>query len=334
MKKEFLMKKKIITLLVPAYNESEALKEFYSRTSKVINLIKNYDFELLFVDDGSRDNTLAIIKEIHRKDKRISFISLSRNFGKEIAMAAGIDYCKGDALIIIDADLQDPPELINEMIIKWEEGFDDVFAQRTSRKGEGYLKKITSKYFYRVLARVSKVEIQKDTGDFRLLSKKAIEALKSFRESERYTKGLFSLVGMKKCPVMYSRDPRIAGQTKWNYFNLFDLAIQGITSFSIAPLKISAWMGFLFAISAFFYMGFIIFKTLYYGDPVAGYPSLVSIILFLGGIQLMSLGIIGEYVGRTFIETKNRPLYFVNEYTSEVGDNRITKAKKKSNAAK
>ena len=314
------MKKKLITLLVPVYNESEALNEFYSRTSQVVGDLVDYDFELLFVNDGSKDDTLSIIKNIHRKDKRVSFLSLSRNFGKEIAMAAGIDYCKGDALVIIDADLQDPPELIKEMIAKWEEGYDDVYAQRTSRKGEGFIKKLTSKYFYRVLAKLSRVEIQKDTGDFRLLSKKAINALKCFRESERYTKGLFSLVGMNKISIKYSRDPRIAGETKWNYFKLINLAVQGITSFSTAPLKISTWMGFLMAISAFVYMVFIIFKTLYYGDPVAGYPSLVSIILFLGGIQLMSLGIIGEYVGRTFIETKNRPLYFVSEYLSEVGE--------------
>ncbi len=311
------MTKQHITILIPAYNEQDTIEKFYKRTIEVIDAIEKYFFELLFVDDGSKDNTLDIIKELRKKDKRVSYLSLSRNFGKEIAMAAGIDHVNSNALIIIDADLQDPPELIAQMIEKWEEGFDDVYAQRISRDGETWLKKKTSSVFYKLLAKFARIEIQADTGDFRMLSRRAINSLKKIRESERYTKGLFSLIGHKKYCIKYHRDPRIAGQTKWNYFKLTRLAIQGITSFSTTPLKFSTLTGLIFAFAAFIYMIIIIVKTLLYGEPVQGYPSLVSIVLFLGGIQLISIGIIGEYIGRTFMETKNRPLYFVQEYDSE-----------------
>ena len=306
---------KLITILVPAYNEESVLPMFYKRLTEVINKLP-YRFEILFVNDGSKDKTIDILHELSEKDKRISFVSLSRNYGKEIAMAAGFDHTKGDALVVIDADLQDPPELIEQMIKKWEEGYDDVYAQRISRQGETWLKKVTSKMFYRLLGKLTRVEIQRDTGDFRLLSRRVIEALKQYKESERYTKGFFSLVGFKKVAIKYHRDPRAAGQTKWNYVKLFNLAVEGITSFTIAPLKLSTFFGFLLSIVAFAYMIVIVAKTIIYGEPVQGYPSLISIILFLGGVQLMSLGIIGEYLGRTFNESKKRPLYFVEEYIS------------------
>ncbi|MCG8697979.1 MAG: glycosyltransferase family 2 protein, partial [Bacteroidales bacterium] len=279
---------KLITILVPAYNEESVLPMFYKRLTEVINKLP-YRFEILFVNDGSKDKTIDILHELREKDKRISFVSLSRNYGKEIAMAAGFDHTKGDALVVIDADLQDPPELIEQMIKKWEEGYDDVYAQRISRQGETWLKKVTSKMFYRLLGKLTRVEIQRDTGDFRLLSRRVIEALKQYKESERYTKGFFSLVGFKKVAIKYHRDPRAAGQTKWNYVKLFNLAVEGITSFTIAPLKLSTFFGFLLSIVAFAYMIVIVAKTIIYGEPVQGYPSLISIILFLGGVQLMSL---------------------------------------------
>lgn len=314
--------KKHIVILVPVYNEGDVLVEFYKRMKAALSKLSAYNIELLFVNDGSRDNSLDIIKTFRANDKKVSYINLSRNYGKELAMAAGFDHAHGDAIIIIDADLQDPPELIPEMIVKWEQGYDDVYAQRTSRKGEGFVKKLTSFLFYRFLALLAHIEIQKDTGDFRLLSRKALDALVSFRESERYTKGLFSLIGFKKISIMYERDPRYAGKTKWNYLKLFGLAIEGITSFSILPLRISTLFGTLLAFLALVYMVVIILKTLIYGEPVQGYPSLVSIVLFLGGVQLMSLGVIGEYIGRTFIETKRRPLYFVQEYDSNFSQGR------------
>jgi polyisoprenyl-phosphate glycosyltransferase len=308
--------KKLISIMVPVYNEEAVLTIFYNVLCKTVNKITNYNFEIIFVNDGSKDQTLSILRKLKLEDHRISYLSLSRNFGKEIAMAAGFDYTNGDAVIIIDSDLQDPPELIFEMISKWEDGYDDVYAKRISREGETWLKKFTSRNFYRLLSRISKVDIQRNTGDFRLLSRKAVESIKKFKESERYTKGLFSLIGHKKIAIDFNRNPRAAGKTKWNYRKLFNLAIEGLTSFSTAPLKIFTYLGFIIAIIAFIYTFIIVFKTIVYGEPVRGYPSLVSIVLFIGGIQLISLGIIGEYLGRVFNETKNRPLYLVDEFVS------------------
>lgn len=308
---------KKITLLIPAYNEEDVLNMLYDRVKNIMNSIENYEFEILFVNDGSKDNTLSIIKSIREIDKRISYVNLSRNFGKEIAMIAGLDYAKGDAVIILDADLQDPPELIPDMIKYWEEGYDDVYAKRRSRSGETWLKKFTSHAFYRVLKSVSKVPIQEDTGDFRLLDRRCVQALKQLRETQRYTKGMFSWIGYKKKEILFDRDPRAAGNTKWSYFKLMDLAIEGITSFTTFPLKVSTYVGSFISFGALIYMIFIIAKTLICGGDVAGYPSLMAVILFLGGIQLLFLGVIGEYLGRIFNETKNRPLYFVEEYNNE-----------------
>lgn len=308
---------KTITILVPAYNEEAVLKQLYDRLIKVINGIPSYNFEILFVNDGSRDNTLAIIKSLRMNDERISYVDLSRNFGKEIAMIAGLDYAAGDAVIIIDADLQDPPELIPEMINYWEQGYDDVYAKRKSRSGETWLKKWTSSVFYKILQKLTRIPIQENTGDFRLLDRRCVEALKQLREAQRYTKGMFSWIGYNKKEILFDRDPRAAGETKWNYARLTDLAIEGITSFTTTPLRLSALFGCVISFFAFVYMLWIIAKTLIFGDPVAGYPSLMTTILFLGGIQLISLGIIGEYLGRIFNETKNRPLYFVDEYNNE-----------------
>ena len=233
---------KKITILIPAYNEQESLPFLYERVSKIMNEMNNYEFELLFVNDGSKDNTIKEIKELRKKDSRISYVDFSRNFGKEIAMIAGLDYATGDCVIIMDADLQDPPELIPQMVELWEQGYDDVYAKRKSRAGETWLKKFTSKMYYRVLQSLTKVEIQKDTGDFRLLDKRCVNALKKMRETGRCSKSMFSWIGYNKKEILYDRDPRIAGKTKWNYKKLIDLAIDGITSFTTSPLRISTYL--------------------------------------------------------------------------------------------
>lgn len=308
--------KKHITVLIPAYNEEEALPLLFRRLDGLADTLPHYQLTFLFVNDGSRDRTLDFIRMQAEKDTRVAYINLSRNFGKEVAMIAGFDYAKGDAVVVIDADLQDPPELIPDMVKYWEEGYDDVYARRASRAGETWLKRVTSSMFYRVLQRSTRVEIQRDTGDFRLLDRRCIEALKQFRESERYTKGMFSWIGFKKKEIIYDRDPRAAGTTKWNYPKLINLAIDGITSFSTAPLRIASVLGMFISFVAFVYIIVIVAKTLIHGDDVAGYPSLMAAILFLGGVQLLSLGIIGEYIARIFTETKARPLYFVEEYHS------------------
>lgn len=309
--------KKLVTILVPAYNEQEVLNLLYDRLQNLMEEQSKYDFEILFVNDGSKDNTLKVIQDLRKKDSRICYLNLSRNFGKETAMIAGLDYAKGDCVIIIDADLQDPPELIPQMLEFWEQGYDDVYAKRKSRKGETFLKKFTSKMYYKTLQSVTKIEIQKDTGDFRLLDRRCVEALKAIRESQRYTKGLFSFIGYNKKEILYDRNPRAAGRTKWNYGQLINLSIDGLTSFTTAPLRWAAIIGVLVSCAGFIYMLAIIFKTLFHGVDVPGYSSTMVVILFLGGIQLIFLGIIGEYLGRTFNESKYRPLYFVDRYNEE-----------------
>lgn len=306
---------KKVTLLIPAYNESAVLDKLYKRLHKLALSNPTIAFEFMFINDGSTDDSLEIIKGFAKNDPAVSYVNLSRNFGKEIAMIAGIDHCiSSDAVVIIDADLQDPPELIPEMIKYWKQGYDDVYAKRTDRKGETFAKKITSQLFYRILQKSTRISIQKDTGDFRLLDRRCIEALQEMRESQRYTKGLFSWIGYKKKEITYSRDPRAAGTTKWNYFKLINLAIEGIVSFTTAPLRFSTTLGIVVSLGAFLYIIEIIIRTLIFGADVSGYPSIMAAILFLGGVQLLSLGIIGEYIGRIFNETKNRPLYFVDEY--------------------
>lgn len=315
------MDNKKLSIIIPMYNEEESLPYLYKRLVELAKRIDKYQLEFLFVNDGSKDNSLKIVKEYRKKDSRVQYLNLSRNFGKEVAMGAAFDYVTGDVVVIIDADLQDPPELIVDMLKFYEQGYDDVYAKRRNRKGETWLKKFTSKAFYRVLESVSNVPIQKDTGDFRLLSRRAIEALKAFPEKQRYTKGMFSLIGFKKKEIEYDRDPRVAGSTKWNYFKLMDLAIEGITSFTTAPLRIATIIGVLSAIGSFIYMIFTIVKTVVYGVDVPGYASLICILLMLGGIQLICLGLIGEYIGRIFIEVKGRPLYFVDEYSGNIEEN-------------
>jgi len=316
---------KKISILIPAYNEQAVLDKLYARITTLADITKGYEFEFFFVNDGSKDKTLEMIKGYAETDARISYLNLSRNFGKEIAMIAGLDHVIGDAVVIIDADLQDPPELIPEMVSWWEKGFDDVYAKRSSRLGESWLKKATSKMFYTTLQSVTRIPIQKDTGDFRLLDRRAVEALKQIRESQRYTKGYFSWIGFKKKEITYKRDARAAGQSHWNYFALANLAIEGIVSFSIAPLRIATFLGGFVAFATFIYLIYIVIRTIFFGTDLAGYPSTMAVILFLGGAQLLSIGIIGEYVGRIFNETKNRPLYLIEELHAGISKKTRTK---------
>ena len=300
-----------MSIVVPAYNEEEVLPEFHRRLTSVLEEVEG-SCEILYVNDGSSDRTLEVLNDF--KDPRVAIIDLSRNFGKEIALTAGLDHTKGKAVVVIDADLQDPPELIPKFIEKWQEGYDVVYARRTARDGETFIKKATAKLFYRFIQGVSRVKIPEDTGDYRLLSRRAVEALKQLRETHRFMKGLFAWIGYPQIAVNYRRDPRFAGSTKWNYWHLWNFAIEGITSFTINPLKIASYLGLTTSIGAFTYALFVIYKTLVFGEPVQGYTTLMVVILFLGGVQLMSLGVIGEYLGRMFNETKHRPLYFINSF--------------------
>jgi len=308
---------KKISIIIPAYNEEESLPLLYDRLKKLMEDMKNYEFEILFVNDGSKDKTIEIIKDFRSKDERICYVDFSRNFGKEIAMIAGLDYASGDCVIFMDADLQDPPELIPELVKYWEEGYDDVYAKRRSRKGETWLKKFTSKMYYRVLQHLTKVEIQEDTGDFRLLDRRCVNALKKLRESQRNTKSMFSWIGYKKKEVLYDRDPRVAGTTKWNYKKLIDLAIDGITSFTTSPLRLATYVSIPTFIVLFVYFIYVIVKCFVVNQAIQAYQAIILLILFFSGIQILLFGIIGEYLGRIFNETKNRPLYLVNEYNGK-----------------
>jgi glycosyltransferase involved in cell wall biosynthesis len=303
----------LLTIIVPIYNEENGLYELYKRLITVLDTI-DMTGEILFVNDGSRDNSLQIIKALSDKDNRISYINLSRNFGKEAAMSAGIDNADGDAVVVIDADLQDPPELIPEMIRLWQQGHDVVYGQRSERHGESYLKKITAKCFYWLVSKVSRVSIPKDTGDFRLMSSRAVRALRCLPENNRFMKGLFAWIGYPQIALSYSRDPRYAGETKFNYWKLWNFALDGITSFTMLPLKLASYIGLFIALCSFIFGAYILLKTLLYGDPVRGYPSLMTVVSFLGGVNLLFLGIAGEYIGRMFEETKKRPVYLLEKF--------------------
>lgn len=312
---------KKISIIIPAYNEEESLPFLYERLERLMDSIKNYEFEILFINDGSKDNTLNLIKEYREKDSRISYVDFSRNFGKEIGMIAGLDYATGDAVIFMDADLQDPPELIPEMIKYWEEGYDDVYAQRRTRAGETFLKKFTSKMYYKVLQALTSVPIQKDTGDFRLLDRRCVNALRKLRETDRNSKSMFSWIGYKKKAVLYDRDLRIAGKTKWNYKKLVDLAIDGITSFTTSPLRISTYIAIPTFLALFVYFIYVIIKCITQDVAIQAFQAIILLVLFFSGVQILLFGIIGEYLGRIFNASKNRPLYLVNEYNGERENN-------------
>ncbi|RLJ37139.1 glycosyltransferase family 2 protein [Acidovorax sp. 106] len=307
--------KKLISIVVPAYNEELVLPIFHSRIDSIIKPIEKYDWEIVFVNDGSRDSTQNIIDNIQSCDQRISSVNLSRNFGKEIAMTAGLEHARGDAIIVIDADLQDPPELIVDFISAWENGFDIAYARRTHRDGETWLKKYTAAQFYKLMGKISNIHIPADTGDYRIMSRRTVDAILQLREHHRFMKGIFSWVGYPSKAIDYRREARAAGETKFNYWKLWNFAIEGITSFTILPLKIATYLGVLVSLLAFCAGIWTVLKTIAWGEPVAGYPTLIVTMLFLGGIQLLFIGILGEYIGRIFNETKNRPLYFVQSYT-------------------
>jgi len=303
-----------ITIIVPCYNEEEVIGMFYPAVQEYAEKIPDCEFNYIFVNDGSRDSTLERLREISAQHDNVTYISLSRNFGKESAMMAGIDYADGDAVIIMDADLQHPPERIAEMVKWWREGYDDVCAKRVDRAGETWLKRTCANIFYAIMKKFStSYEMQRDVGDFRLLDRRCIEALKLMRENQRFTKGLFTWVGYHKKEIPFEVQPRAAGTTTWNYFALFNLAMKGMTSFTTAPLRLMTLLGITVSTAAMLYMIFVMAMAVVYGDPVAGYPTLMTVLLFLGGTQLLALGIIGEYLGQIFHESKHRPIYLVDE---------------------
>ncbi|WP_431285985.1 glycosyltransferase family 2 protein [Humitalea sp. 24SJ18S-53] len=304
-----------LSVVVPAFDEQEVLPAFHARLTAAMDAI-GLDWEVVYVNDGSRDGTLPLMLALRATDPRVAVVNLSRNFGKEIALTAGLDHARAsDAVVVIDADLQDPPEVIADLVAGWREGFDVVYAQRAERHGESWLKRTTAAGFYRVMQRIGgKVVLPKDTGDFRLMSRRALDALLQLREHHRFMKGLFAWVGFPSRAVIYDRAPRAAGTTKWNWWKLWNLSLEGITSFTVAPLKVATYLGLLTAFGALVYLVVVIVKTVMFGADVAGYPSLMVVVLFLGGVQLVTLGLIGEYLGRIFNETKQRPLYLVERH--------------------
>ena len=303
----------LLSVLVPVCNEQEVLSEFHRRLICALSDV-DMGLEVLYVNDGSTDGSVEVLRQLRERDHRVGVLDLSRNFGKEIAMAAGLDHVRGDVVVIIDADLQDPPELIPDMLAAWQQGYDQVEMRRISREGESVAKRWTAHAFYRLIARLSDVPITQDVGDFRLLSRRAVAGMRQLGERNRFMKGLYAWVGCPRMQIAYHRSARHAGKTKWNYWRLWNFAIEGFTSFTVAPLKVASYVGMLVALTAFVYAVVVILKTLVFGDSAAGYPSLMVVLLFLGGVQLLCLGILGEYLGRMFIETKQRPLYLVSEF--------------------
>lgn len=322
---------KKITVLIPAYNEENnlhrvvaALDELTSHTTVVVDNGKEeqlnaaaYDWEYLFVNDGSRDNTLDVLHDLRKQNRRVNVLNLSRNFGKENAMLAGMDYAKGDALVIMDADLQDPVDVIPAMIYWWRQGYDDVYGRRRTRGKESWLRKQLSVAYYKMLQKVSDIDILPNVGDFRLLDRRVVDAICNLRETQRYTKGLYFWVGFKKKEILFDRDDRSEGKSSFNFSSLLNLGIEGLTSFSNAPLRISSIVGIIVSIIAAIYLLLMLGKILIFGEQVQGFPTLLSVIVLLGGLQLVSLGIIGEYIGRIFNETKGRPAYIVESYNEE-----------------
>jgi glycosyltransferase involved in cell wall biosynthesis len=302
-----------ISVVVPLYCEESNLTPLFDRLETVLESLP-LAYEIVCVDDGSRDGTLLGLIDHHHRNPAIQVVALSRNFGKELALTAGLDYARGQAVIPIDADLQDPPELISRLIDKWQEGYDVVYARRRSRRGETWLKRFTANAFYRVIGRMSEVPIPADTGDFRLLDRRVVDALKHLPERTRFMKGLFAWVGFKQTYIIYDRAERYSGKTSWNYWRLWNFALDGITSFSVTPLKIWTYLGLVLSVLAFAYALFLVVRTLWAGIDVPGYASLMVAVLLLGGVQLMTLGIIGEYLGRVYQEVKGRPLYLVRAH--------------------
>jgi len=304
---------KKVSIIIPCHNEHENIYPLYRELCRFIDAMHQYEWQILLIDDGSQDLTLSYIKSLCHCDKRFSYISFSRNFGKESAMLAGFDHAQGDCAIIMDADLQHPPHIIPQMLQLWEAGIDDVYAQRNDRGKESWLRRKLSLLYYKMLQRIAKTDILPNVGDFRLLDKKCIDSLRRLRETQRYTKGLYCWIGFKKQKITFDQGDRNRGNSSFGFIRLVNLAIEGITSYTTAPLRISTWVGIVVSFTAFIYMCYVLFKTIFVGEPVQGFPTIIIVILFLGGIQLLSLGIIGEYLGRVFNETKQRPPYIIEE---------------------
>ncbi len=299
-----------LSVVVPCYNEAEGINAFHARLAPVMARMA-LTWEVIYVNDGSRDATWTQMEGLYAADPHVVLVNLSRNFGKEVATTAGLDHTRGDGVVVIDADLQDPPEVILELVAGWQDGFDMVYAQRRSRQGETWLKKYTARLFYSLMQSVGRVRLPRDTGDYRIMSRRAVDALLQLREQHRFMKGLFAWIGYPSKAVLYDRAPRLAGSSSWSYWRLWDLAVEGITGFTVVPLKLATYMGLAVALFAMLFGSELILTTLIHGNQVPGYPSLMVVILFMGGVQLMTLGVIGEYLGRVFNETKRRPLYFV-----------------------
>ena len=304
----------IISVVIPAYNEELSNEKCYLMVVQVFDELVDFQLEMVVVNDGSRDQTQKAINRICDMDDRVTCVDLSRNFGKEIAMTAGLEYASGDAIVIMDADLQHPPEMIPKMIAEWHAGFDIVYGVRTHRQDESLIKRTTTAAFYRLFAKMTQIEIPRDAGDFRLMSKRAVNALLTLREHHRFMKGLFAWIGFPSKAIQFTVDPRTAGFTKFSFWKLWNFAIEGITSFTIVPLKIATYVGLMASLIAFSVGGWIIFKTIVWGESVQGYPTLMVSIVSIGGLQLFFIGLLGEYLGRVFNETKRRPLYF-SQYT-------------------
>ena len=312
---------KKITVIVPCYNEEEALHYYYEEMSRVMTLMKNYDFELLFVNDGSKDHTLEVIKELAHKDERIRYVSFSRNFGKEAAMFAGFENSTGDYVCLMDADLQDPPKLLLEMVKAIEEeGYDSVATRRVTRQGEPPIRSFFARMFYKMMNKISDTELMDGARDYRLMTRQFVNSLLEMKEYNRFSKGLFGWVGYKTKWIEFENVERVAGETKWSFWKLFIYAIDGIVAFSTTPLAIASVIGMLMLFVAFFFIIFIVVRTLIFGDPVSGWPSLVCIITLIGGIQIFCVGILGQYLSKVYLETKNRPIYIVKEHNIGIKD--------------
>lgn len=300
------------SIIVPMYNEEEVIEHTYERLKQVMDSTDE-SYELIFVNDGSKDRTVELISIIGDFDPNVRLINFSRNFGHQIAISAGMDYAQGDAIVVIDADLQDPPEVIIDMIAKWKEGYEVVYGKRLKRKGETAFKKLTAKFFYRILRGLTNVDIPVDTGDFRLIDRKVCDVLRGLKEKNRFVRGLVSWIGFRQTMVEYEREERFAGETKYPLKKMIAFAIDGITSFSYKPLKMATYIGFALSLTSFLYLIVVIFQKLFTGSTIAGWASIVAVNLLFNGIILLLLGIIGEYIGRIYDESKNRPLYIVRE---------------------
>jgi polyisoprenyl-phosphate glycosyltransferase len=315
------MDRTLLTVVVAAFNEEAALPLLHPRIGAALDGLRAEGLEsrVLYVDDGSRDGSWRVLQQIAAGDPRVALLRLSRNFGKEAALTAALDLVDEGAALVLDADGQDPPELIPQFVARWREGYDDVYGTRTLREGEGWLKKSTAHAFYRLIGRLSKTPIPADTGDFRLLSPRALAALRQLRERHRFMKGLFGWIGFRQVSIPYQREARMAGDSKFNFWKLWNFALEGITSFTTAPLRLATYLGVVTALLAFAYALLIVAKALLWGDPVAGWPTMMSVILFLGGVQLVALGLIGEYLGRLYTESKQRPLYLFDAWRPAAG---------------